>query len=283
MVGVPLGIRSVVRNRADSPPILLENRFFEKNPINQVEQVSLIERPALVEYLDVGPGPGRRLFTQKGFSTDDLFHVSGDELWKHHMEDTRLVTSTQISGFVDGQGSPDIAATDTYLWITDGYEMQYTDGTSALTPITTPDFKPMISLDVFNGYVMCVQNDSDRFYWIEPGDIVIDPLNFATAERTPDRILQVRTVGDTFWLLGEKTTEVWRATGVADAPFMRIEGRLFDRGISGGTAVRVKDSVIVVGDDGMVYDITGGPKPISDPSIAERTRNAIRNYEEQGI
>jgi hypothetical protein len=276
MVGVPLGIRSHVRNRADEPPVALINRFFEKNPINQVEQVALIERPALVEFLDAGPGPGRRLFNQPGFSDGDLFHVSGNELWNHHMEADRTVTSAQVPGFVDGEGSPDIAATDEYLWITDGFELQYTDGTAALIPIVTPDAKPMISLDVFNLFVICVQNQSDRFYWIEPGDVTIDPLNFATAERTPDWILQVRTVGDAFWLLGQKTTEIWRATGDPLAPFQRIEGRLFDRGIWGGTAVRVKDSVMVVGEDGMTYDVSGGPQPVSDPSIAERMRNAIQ-------
>lgn len=283
MVGVPLGIRDVARFRASAFPIHVENLFFEKNPINQVEEVALIERPPLIEILDVGPGPGRRVFKQAGFADNDLFHVSGDELWRHHRNSNFTITSTQIPGFVDGDGTPDMAATYEYLWITDGFDLQYTNGSAALTPITTPDFKPMISLDVFNSYVMCVQNDSDRFYWIEPGEVSIDPLNFATAERTPDHVLQVRTVGDTFWLLGEKTTEVWRATGVIEAPFMRIEGRLFDRGIVGGTAIRVKDSVIAIGDDGMTYDVQGGPEPISDPSIAERTRNAIRTFIDLGL
>ncbi len=283
MVNIPLGKSTWLRNRADEPNIGLVNRFFEANPTNTEDQVALIERPALVEFLDVGPGPGRRLFRQLGFSDGDLFHVSGDELWKHHMTDARTVTSTQISGFIDGTGSPDICATDTYLWITDGVDLQYTNGTAALAAVATPDTIPFVSLDVFNGYVLCVQADSDRFYWIEPGDNVIDPLNFATAERTPDHVLQVRTVGDEFWLLGEKTVEVWRATGDGDAPFQRIEGRLFDKGIWGGTAVRIKESVVVAGEDGMMYDVSGQPRPISDPSIAERVRNAIKNAIDAGL
>lgn len=280
LANVPLAVDSNVRNRAETSNLNLINRFFEKNPAtNQAEQVSLIERPALVEFLDAGEGPGRRLFTQPGFSNGDLFHVSGFDLFKHHMTTSRTVTTTQISGLIDGTGTPDMAATADYLWITDGIDLQYTDGTSALTPITTPDDIPMISLDVFNGYVLCVQNNSDRFYWIEPSEITIDPLNFATAERTPDAVLQVRAVGDEFWLLGEKTIEVWRATGDLDAPFQRIDGRRFDFGIWGGTAVRIGksgSSVIVVGDDGTVYDIAGRPTPISNPSIAERTRDGIK-------
>lgn len=280
---VPLAPSSWIRHRADEPVGNLINRFWEMNPANQQDNTALIERPALVEFLEAGEGPGRRLYRQPGFSDGDLFHVSGTELYKHHMEDVRTVTTTQITGLVDGTGSPDIAATAEYLFITDGFTLQWTDGTSALATVATPDSIPFISLDVFNGFVLCVQNDSDKFYWIQPGAIVIDDLDFATAEKLPDRILQVRTVGDEFWLLGEETIEVWRATGDGDAPFQRIDARRYDFGIFGGTAVRMNDtSVNVVSDDGTVYNIAGVPTPISTNSVAERTRNAIFTAIEAG-
>lgn len=276
MVSVPLGKGSWVRNRAEESAWTLTNLFFEQNPTNQAEQVALIERPALVQFLTAGDGPGRRLYRQPGFSSGDLFHVSGPELYKHHMEENRTVTSTQITGLVDGDGTPDMAATYTDLFVTDGVTLQYTDGTAALATIATPDDIPMVSLDVFNSYVMCVRNNSDRFYWINPGELTIDPLNFATAERLPDAVLQVRAVGDEFWLLGEKSIEPWRATGDSDAPFQRIEGRRFDFGIFDGTAVRLSDSsIICVADQGTVNNIAGQPTQISDPSVAERTRDAI--------
>lgn len=284
MTTVPLGKESWIRDRAEEPAFALTNLFFEQNPTNQAEQVALIERPALVSFLSAGDGPGRRVFRQAGFSDTDLFHISGSELFAHHMNLDRTVTTRQIAGLIGGFGSPDMAATDTYLWITDAVSLQYTDGTTALASITTPDSKAMISLDVFNGYVMCVQNHSDRFYWIDPGEVVIDPLNFATAERTPDWCLQVRTVGDEFWLMGEKTIEPWRATGDALAPFQRIEGRSFEFGIWGGTAVRMKDtSVIVVADDGTVFSVAGAPTQVSNPSVAERTRDAILAAKESGL
>jgi hypothetical protein len=273
---VPLGTGTWVRSRADEPTVRLTNRFFEDNPTNQKEQVALIERPALVQILNVGDGPGRRLFRQPGFSGGDLFHVSGPQLWKHHMNVDRTITSTHITGTISGTGAPDIAATRSNLWITDGVNLQYTNGTAALTTVIPPDSIPFISLDVFNDYVLCVQANSDRFYWIQPEEVTIDPLDFATAERFPDKILQVRVVGDEFWLLGEKSIEVWRATGDGDAPFQRIDGRAFNFGIFSGTSVRMKDtSVICIADDGTVFNIAGVPTPISNPSVAERTRNAI--------
>lgn len=281
MVSIPLGRGSWRRRRADEPSVEAINRFYEDNPTNTKEGTALVERPALVELLTSGDGPGRRIFTEPGFANGALFHVSGDQLWKHVMNSNRTITSTQISGFVDGEGAPDIAATDQYMWIADGYELQYTNGTAALAAIATPDDIPIISLDVFNGYVLCVQNDSDRFYWIQPGAIVIDPLDFATAERFPDKINQVRVVGDEFWLLGDKSIEVWRATGDGDAPFQRIEGRAYNFGIIGGTSVRLNNtSLITVAHDGTVKQIAGIPVSISNPSIAERTRDGIRTLEE---
>jgi hypothetical protein len=278
MTKVPLGVGSTVRNRADAPPISLINRFFESNPANLEEQVALIERPALVELLDAGSGPGRRLYTEPGFSDGDLFHVSDESLYKHHREDDGSITTTLIAGTIGNSPyAPDIAATPERLFITDQILLQWTDGASSLATIVTPDDIPMISLDVFNGYVLCVQSDSDRFYWIQPGAIIIDPLDFATAERFPDKILQVRVVGDEFWLLGEKSIEVWRATGDGDAPFQRIEGRAYNFGVFGGTGVRMKDtSVMLVAHDGTVFGVAGTPTAISNPSIAEQTRDAIK-------
>lgn len=285
-VSVPLGTGTWKRDRADEPTIFVRNRFFERNPTNLEEQVALIERPALKHYLEAGIGPGRRLFRQPGFSSGDLFHVSGTELYKHHMNQaTRTVTTTQITGLIDGVDTtvPDMAATDQYLFIADGFSLQYTDGTTALASIPTPDGIPIISLDVFNDYVLCVQNNSDRFYWIQPGATTIDPLDFATAERFPDKVFQVRVVGDEFWLLGESSIEVWRATGDGAAPFQRIEGRAFNFGIFDGTAVRMSDtSVICVAGDGTAYQIAGSPVSIGNPGIAESTRDAIFDAKENG-
>lgn len=276
-LAVPLGGTQWIRSRADEPTVPIINRFYEESPTNTKEQQAFIERPALVPFLNKGPGPNRRLFTQPGFSTGDLFQVSGDQLWKHNMAPPiRTVTSTQISGTIQGTGAPDFATNRTKLFITDGYTLQYTDGVTALATIATPTNISISSIDTFNDYILCVQANSDRFYWIRPETLVMDPLDFATAERFPDKVLQVRVVGDEFWLLGEKSIEVWRATGDGAAPFQRIEGRAFNFGIYGGTAVRMKDtSVVVVADDGTVFNIAGMPKVISNPAIAEATRNSI--------
>lgn len=155
-------------------------------------------------------------------------------------------------------------------------------GQPALYQIDTPDDNGAISVAHINSYVIVVPvQDEDlatngRFYWIEPGENEIDPLNFATAERSPDKLHQVVVFSDMFWLLGEKTTEPWITTGDAAAPMQRYRSMLFDRGSWEGTAIQVKDSLIVADQDGAVFQIKGGLKRISTPQIEERIRKAIQ-------
>lgn len=281
---IPLGIGTWSRSRADEPAIPVINRFFEQNPTNTKEQVALIERPALVPYLNAGPGPGRRLFRQPGFSSGDLFHVSGTNLYKHHMNADFTVTSTLIAGAIAGTGAPDMCATRQHLFVTDGAQLQYTDGAAALAAIPPPTgIAAFSSIDVFEEFVLCAVAGSDVFYWLQPGALTFDNLDFATFEKFPDKCLQTRAVGPEFWGMGEKSVEVWQATGDGTAPFQAIEGRAFNFGIFGGTAVRMKDtSVVVIGDDGTVWRIAGVPEQISNASVAEMTRDNILAARQSG-
>lgn len=156
-------------------------------------------------------------------------------------------------------------------------------GSPSVTTVQTPDDVGVISLGYIASYVVVVpaQNEgiNGQFYWIQPGETTIDPLDFATAERAPDPIFQVRVFVDQFWLPGKSTTEVWYFTGNFDAPVARLQGVTFDRGTWEGTAVQVKESMIIVDGDGGVFQIAGGLKRISRPDIEERIRVAIAAYE----
>lgn len=154
-------------------------------------------------------------------------------------------------------------------------------GTPGMWPVEVPDNLGVVSVAFIAGYVILVvtqgQGLNGRFYWINPGENTINALNFATAERSPDPIISVRAVGDQFWLLGTNSTEVWYPTGNADAPFLRTQGKVFDRGIWEGTDVQIEDVMVVIDPDGVVYSIAGGgPQRISNNSVEERIRNAIR-------
>ncbi len=156
-------------------------------------------------------------------------------------------------------------------------------GTPLLRQVTTPNDVGAVSIDVLNSYVLVVpvqgRGANGQFWWLEPGETVIDPLNYATAERSPDAINQVRVFSDRFWLCGQKTTEPWITTGNLDAPMQRFTGILYDRGAWEGTAVKVKDSLILADEDGAVFQISGGLKRISRPDIEEKIRSAMQKQE----
>jgi hypothetical protein len=285
MTNIPLGVTDQIRQVAKSASIALKNRFLEKNPVLSEDPVAAISRPAMRKFAEVGSGPIRKVFSSPGAFDGDLFVVSGDTLYRVAAADLAVTTIGAIS--TDTLSSVSMCATAAYeggpvayLWIAEGGVLwNYADG-GALTAVAMPDDYGAISVAHINSYVIVIPVQSEeikgRFYWVEPGEITVDALNFATAERNPDGVHQVVVYGDMFWLLGENTTEPWITTGDALAPMERFKGILFDRGSWEGTAVQVKDSLIVVDEDGGVFQIAGGQKRISRPDIEERIRRAIQ-------
>lgn len=159
-------------------------------------------------------------------------------------------------------------------------------GSPSVRQVLVPDDVGAVSVATINSYVIVIPVQSEdlftvgQFYWIDPGDTFIDPINFATAERAPDEIHQVGVFGDLFWLFGNITTEPWLVTGDVFAPMQRYTSILFDRGSWEGTAVQVKDSLIVVDENGGVFQIQGGQQRISRPDIEERIRRAMQKQAE---
>jgi hypothetical protein len=154
-------------------------------------------------------------------------------------------------------------------------------GDEQLRQARMPNGVGAVSIAAINSYVIVVPVQDEaletvgRYYWINPGENYADDLDFANAERSQDKIHQVRVFGDKFWLLGQITTEPWITTGTPAAPMQRFQGILFDRGSWEGTAVQVKDSLIVCDEDGGVFQIAGGQRRISRPDIEERIRRAM--------
>lgn len=152
----------------------------------------------------------------------------------------------------------------------------------ALVVIPMSDGKKALSLASLAGFVLVSIAESQEFFFILPGEVTVDPLNFAEKEAAPDSIIDMLTVGDFVFLIGKGETEAWYATGDALAPFAPQQGRAYQRGVVEGTAVIVKDGVALVGNDGIVYGVDGsGLQRISDHGIEERIRRQLRR--EQGL
>ena len=162
-------------------------------------------------------------------------------------------------------------------------------GTHVLHGVAMPDGRGAKAVCGLKGYMLVAVGDSQQFYWLNPGEVVIDPLNFASKESSADNINDIVRVGDNALLVGEASTESWYATGDAATPWAPVAGRVYNRGAIEGTPVVVKDSLILVGDDGVVYQIgysaggsaTYGVNRISNHGIEERIRRQLRR--EKGL
>lgn len=124
---LPLGKSAYERNYGRMPPIVLENRFFEENPTDQQTQTALLSRPGTDALTGFGAGPIRSLFSLDGVFGGDLFVVSGIDgnLWRYSRDG---LTKTALGGTIAGSAYAPMAATSSYLFITDGTSLQYYNG-----------------------------------------------------------------------------------------------------------------------------------------------------------
>ena len=185
------------------------------------------------------------------------------------------LTVTAISDGVDGNLiNVSVAGDGQLVW--DGATLTG-GGTQALHGIQNPNGEAMKCVATLDGYALVSVSNSNKFYYVKPGEVVIDALAFATKESAGDPILDMKRMGDVMVIMGSISTEFWAATGDADNPFAPIEGRTLSRGIIEGTAVSVNENLIVlVGNDGKVYKLEGGMVVVSDNGMDEHIRNQLR-------
>lgn len=413
---VPLGAGAYSRTFARSPEIVLQNRFFETDPTNQTDSVSLVSRPGSTFEESFGDGPIRKQFNIPGLLAGDNFIVSALTLFRYDADgNTQTVT-----GVVADNGTPSMCGVKgagyERVFIADGSALQYyggqaytatltltpgtvaddvvrvdetyykfaaasldtgapdgtlaspwkvlvgvsnatalanlrkainatgaagTDYSTALTEnvrveanantattvavrarvagapspvvnlavtptggadglawssgtlvagphvlygVPTPDDVGIISVTELGSFVVCVVANSQRVYFIRPGETTIDADDFFEAESETDDLLEAITVGDQAWLIGQKSIEPWYLNGDPDPdanPFSLVQGRPFSIGAIEGTIVKLANSVFIVGSDKIVYRIEGGPAVISNSGIAERVRKALKAEKDQ--
>lgn len=188
-------------------------------------------------------------------------------------------TTLVVRAVTGGSAGNSISTTETGANIAWGAATLAGGGSDSMTPVVTPDNVGIQSVGYIASFVICVVapgfDMNGRFYWINPFETTIDPLNFATAERAPDPCWSVNVVGGQFWLPGSNTNEVWYPSGNELIPFLSLQSRVFDRGVWEGTDVKVKDTVILVDRDGVAYAVGDVPRRISTHGIEERIRRAM--------
>ncbi len=279
ILGSSYVIRSV--NAADNRMV---NLYPEVIPEGGKEPAYLQRCPGLALQRTIGTGPIRGLWTLGNY----LYAVSGDQLYKLDsnyvqygsndllLEDDSLVLledgesilledqSLPTVGYVSGTGPVSMADNGTQIFIAanpDGYI--YNSVTDQFQQITDPDFPGAVTVGYLDGYFVFNEPNSQRVWVTSLLDgLSIDPLDFASAEGSPDGLVSLIIDHREAWLFGTNSVEVWYNSGDADFPLTRIQGAYNEIGcIAPYSVAKMDNSVFWLGADargqGIVYRANG--------------------------
>jgi hypothetical protein len=117
-----------------------------------------------------------------------------------------------------------------------------------------PGGEQVSSVVYISSYFILTVLASQHFFWLAPGDVNPDPLNFASFESSSDNIIAAVRLLDEVWFFGESTTEIYNLTGDLNLPFQPIAGRLYEKGCANKSSIAVLDNTLFwVGNDLIVY------------------------------
>jgi hypothetical protein len=252
-----LGSSYVVRsvNAADNRMV---NLFAEIIPEAGKEPAFLQRCPGLRLLATVGSGPIRGLW---GFSSDAnrAFVVSGSELYQI---DTNW--GSTLIGNVSGTGPVSMTDNGTQLFIAaNGPSYIYNTATNVFGAITDPDFPGAVTVGYIDGYFVFNEPNSQRIWVTQLLDGTnIDPLDFASAEGSPDGVVGLIVDHREVWVFGTNSVEVWYDAGAADFPLQRIQGAFNEIGCAAPYSIaKLDNGLFWLGSDargrGIVYRANG--------------------------
>jgi hypothetical protein len=253
-----LGSAYVARsiNAADNRMV---NLFPEVIPEGGKEAGFLNRAPGLNFLQTVGTGPIRALWAHQSNGTD-FYVVSGQEVYRL----TGLTATPQLLGLVSGSGPVSIADNGTQLFFAcnpDGYI--YNEKTNEFGRITDADFAGAVTVAYLDGYFVFNQPDS-QIIWVTQllDGTSINPLDFASAEGSPDGVVGIIADHRELWVFGTDSVEVWYDSGAADFPLTRIQGAFNEIGcVSAYTIAKMDNGLFWLGTDargqGIVYRANG--------------------------
>ena len=252
-----LGSTYVARsvNAADARMV---NLFPEIVPEAGKEPAFLNRAPGLRLLATIGAGPIRGLWS---FSNDTThaFVVSGTSLYKI---DTSYAAT--LIGTVAGTGPVSMTDNGTQLFVAaNGPSYIYNNSTGAFGQVTDPDFPGAVTVGYLDGYFVFNPPDSQRICVTSLLDgTSIDPLDFASAEGSPDGVVGLIVDHREVWVFGTNSVEVWYDSGATDFPLQRIQGAFNEIGCAAPYSIAKMDNGIFwLGQDargqGIVYRANG--------------------------
>ena len=253
-----LGSSYVARsvNAADNRMV---NLFPEVIPEGGKEPGFLNRAPGLNFLQTIGTGPIRGLWAHQT-NGSDFYVVSGTEVYQ-----LTGLTSTPVKiGNVAAGGPVSIADNGTQIFFAcNGPSYIFNEATHTFKQITDPDFPGAVTVAYLDGYFVFNEPNSQRVWVTSLLDgTSIDPLDFASAEGSPDGLVAINVDHREAWLFGSDSVEVWYDAGLADFPLTRIQGAFNEIGcVAAFSVAKLDNSLFWLGTDargqGIVYKANG--------------------------
>jgi hypothetical protein len=239
-------------NAADSRMV---NLFPEVVPEGGNEPAFLSRAPGLRLLATVGTGPIRGMWQFGAYG----YVVSGYGLYR---VDTSW--SATLLGTVAGSGPVSMSDNGTQLFVAAaGPSYIYNASTSVFAAITDPDFPGAGSVGFLDGYFVFNEPNSQKIWVTSLLDgTSVDPLDFASAEGSPDGVVALIVDHREVWVYGTNSVEVWYDSGDADFPLTRIQGAFNEIGCAAAYSIaKLDNGLFWLGSDargrGIVYRANG--------------------------
>lgn len=247
----------------------LVNVFAEALPADSKTPVVLYGTPGTALFAELPTGPVLGLHDFQG----KVYAVTPTNLY-------RIEYDGQFAdvGEVDFTGKVSMDDNGIELVMVDGVKGYHYDGTTVVQ-FEGDGWNPANTVTYQDGYFIFNRAGTGQFFISNLLSVELDPLEFATAEGSPDNALAVISNGRELWVFGEESTEVWYNSGAALFPFERMQGAFMETGTAAaGTIVKLDSSLFFLGDDGMIYRTMGyNPTRISTHAIEHSISTARKD------
>lgn len=241
------------RSRSLNPSRLV-NFYAELAPPGSLVKIVHVGTPGQKPWATVGGDTIRAGIEAQGFA----YILSGDTLYRV----TKDGTATPCTGDM-------IPTTGRAMLMNNGQQVgllvrphSFVVKDTIVTKVTSPGYptEGASSIDYIDGFTVWTKDDDTGQFFISAIDDVgtIDPLDFATAESSPDGLVRVLVDHREIWLFGTDTIEPWTDNGTSPMPFERVNGALIEKGCAAAMSpAKLDNSVFWLGSDRIVYRANG--------------------------
>jgi hypothetical protein len=254
------------------PEFHVRNLIVEKTPADE-EGVILLPRPGLKVSQAFSGSDVKAVWAEKGVFSGQTIALTGSSCYIGSTYVGALASAAAVGSRFASQATELVFCTNNTLYRTDG---------ATLTQPSFPDGAGVVSVATLDSYFLAARANSQRFYWsaVANGNSW-GGLNYASAESHPGSLLDIITINDQIALCSQEAIEFWQANPAGDPnlPFTRVDGLTLSKGVMNtGAAIYADNTLVWVGNDGIVYRRGPVPQRISDHGIEEWLKSASSAY-----